>query len=135
MAKKTFLLGKELEVEQEAWGSMAFISRPSTTGAKNIVCIIVELGVSGFHNFHTHPGQEEVIYLLDGTVEQWVEDQKQVLKKGDGVFIGAGVVHASFNIGKKPAKLFVVVSPCKGKAGYKAVDVSSKKPWNALRQA
>ena len=116
------------------WGPMAFISRPSTTGAKDIVCIIVNFEPGGHHNFHYHPGQEEVIYLLEGELEQWVETEHQVLKPGDSVFIGKDAVHASFNISKGTAKLFVVVGPCVGEAGYGAVDVSSQAPWNALRK-
>jgi quercetin dioxygenase-like cupin family protein len=129
-----FLPLKDLEIEMAPWGPMAYISRPSTTGAQDIVCIIVDLGPGGFHNFHFHPGQEEVIHLLQGEVEQWVETEKRVMKPGDSVFIGKEAVHATFNIGSGTAKLFVVVSPCIGEAGYGAVDVSSQVPWNELRQ-
>jgi quercetin dioxygenase-like cupin family protein len=129
-----FLPQNQLEIEMAAWGAMSYISRPSTTGAKDIVCIIVELAPGGFHNFHYHPGQEEVIYVLEGEVEQWIEAEHRVLKPGDSVFLGNSVVHASFNIGASTAKLFVVVSPCVGEAGYGAVDVSGEEPWKGLRK-
>jgi quercetin dioxygenase-like cupin family protein len=129
-----FLPLNELEIEMADWGRMAYISRPSTTGANHIVCIIVDLGPGGAHNFHCHPGQEEVIYLLEGEVEQWLEGEKRVLKPGDSVYIGEGVVHATFNIGSGAAKLFVVVSPCIGEAGYGLVDVSGEEPWNGLKK-
>ena len=29
------------------------------------------------HDFHRHPGQEEVIYVLEGTIEQWLEQEKR----------------------------------------------------------
>lgn len=25
------------------------------------------------HNFHQHPGQEEVIHIIDGSLEQWLD--------------------------------------------------------------
>ena len=50
------------------------------------------------HNFHKHPDQEEVIYVIEGSIEQWLEDKRQELNAGDSVFIPADVVHASFNI-------------------------------------
>ena len=106
---------------------------PSTTKAQDIVCMIVDLGPGGFHNFHYHPGQEEVIYLLKGRVEQWLGEEQRVLRVGDSVFIPKDLVHATFNLGKTTAQLFVVVSPCKGKAGYRAVDVSKKTPWKTKR--
>lgn len=133
--KGKFFKSGQLETTETPWGPMQWISRPSTTKTKDIVVTIVDIGVGGFHNFHFHPGQEEVIYVLEGTVEQWIENEKQVLKKGDSVYIGKDVVHASFNVGKKTAKLFVVLGPSKGKTGYKAVDVSKRPAWKNARPA
>jgi quercetin dioxygenase-like cupin family protein len=48
---------------------------------------------------HTHPG-EEVIYVLEGTLEYQVEDKPPVtLKAGDVLFIPAGTVHSARNPG------------------------------------
>ena len=48
---------------------------------------------------HTHPG-EEVIYVLEGTLEYQVEDKPPVtLKAGDVLFIPAGTIHAAKNVG------------------------------------
>ena len=47
--------------------------------------------------------------------------------------LGAGVVHASFNIGDQPAKLLAILGPCVGEGGYELVDVADQAPWNTLR--
>jgi quercetin dioxygenase-like cupin family protein len=48
---------------------------------------------------HTHPG-EEIIYVLEGTLEYQVEGKPPVtLKAGDVLFIPAGTVHAAKNVG------------------------------------
>jgi quercetin dioxygenase-like cupin family protein len=48
---------------------------------------------------HTHPG-EEIIYVLEGTLEYQIEDKPPVtLKAGDVLFISAGTVHAARNPG------------------------------------
>jgi len=48
---------------------------------------------------HTHPG-EEIIYVLEGTLEYQVEDKPPVtLKAGDVLFIPAGTVHSARNLG------------------------------------
>jgi quercetin dioxygenase-like cupin family protein len=48
---------------------------------------------------HTHPG-EEVIYVLEGTLEYQIEDKPPVtLKAGDVLFIPAGTVHSARNPG------------------------------------
>jgi quercetin dioxygenase-like cupin family protein len=48
---------------------------------------------------HTHPG-EEIIYVLEGTLEYQVEGKPPVtLKAGDVLFIPAGTIHAARNVG------------------------------------
>jgi len=48
---------------------------------------------------HSHPG-EEIIYLLEGTLEYQVEGKAPVtLKPGDVLFIPAGTIHAARNVG------------------------------------
>ena len=48
---------------------------------------------------HTHHG-EEVIYVLQGTLEYQIEDKPPVtLKAGDVLFIPAGTVHSARNPG------------------------------------
>ena len=78
-----FIPAAEAEREQLDWGALAWLSRPQTTGAKDLVVIEVSLSPGGGHNFHKHPEQEEVIYVIDGTVEQWLRDEKRMLSSGD----------------------------------------------------
>jgi quercetin dioxygenase-like cupin family protein len=48
---------------------------------------------------HTHPG-EEIIYVLEGSLEYQVDGQPPVtLKAGDVLFIPAGTIHAAKNVG------------------------------------
>jgi quercetin dioxygenase-like cupin family protein len=48
---------------------------------------------------HTHPG-EEIIYVLEGTLEYQVEGKPPVtLKAGEVLFIPAGTIHAARNTG------------------------------------
>ena len=131
--KGKFILSRDVEQEHLDWGHLGWISRPSTTNAKDITVIEVTLKPGHGHDFHKHPQQEEVIYVMVGQVEQWLEQEKQLLKPGDSIFIGADIVHASFNTGSQPAKLMVVLGPCIGEAGYEVVEVGDQPPWNSLR--
>ncbi|WP_029269924.1 cupin domain-containing protein [Flavobacterium sp. KJJ] len=46
---------------------------------------------------HSHPG-EEIIYVLEGTLEYQIEDQKPiVLTAGEVLFIPAGQIHSAQN--------------------------------------
>ena len=48
---------------------------------------------------HTHPG-EEIIYVLEGSLQYEVEGKPPVtLKAGDVLFIPAGTIHAAKNVG------------------------------------
>src|SRR5262249_50443861 len=49
---------------------------------------------------HTHPG-EEIIYVLEGTLEYSVEGQPlKTLKAGDVLFVPARTIHSARNVGK-----------------------------------
>jgi quercetin dioxygenase-like cupin family protein len=48
---------------------------------------------------HTHPG-EEIIYVLEGTLEYQIEGKPPVtLQAGDVLFIPAGTIHSARNVG------------------------------------
>ncbi|MFZ4662642.1 MAG: cupin domain-containing protein [Caldilineaceae bacterium] len=127
-----FVTAADAPREQLSWGSLAWVSRPAI-GAKDLTVIEVTLNPGGGHNFHKHPDQEEVIYVIDGVVEQWLHDQKRILHPGDSVFIPADVVHASFNTGSAPAKLMAILGPCVGDGGYVSVEVGDQEPWKGMR--
>jgi len=52
---------------------------------------------------HMHPG-EEIIYVIEGTIEYDVEGKPPAtLKAGDVLFIPAGTIHAAKNVGSTNA--------------------------------
>lgn len=64
---------------------------------------------------HSHPG-EEIIYVLEGTLEYQVEGKPPItLKAGEVLFIPAGVIHAAKNIGSDNAKELATYVVEKGK--------------------
>jgi len=86
------------------------------------------------HNFHRHPKMYEILYILKGSAEQWIEDEMQILEVGDSVYIDADVVHATFNAGEGELEFLAILSPPKGwEAG--TLDVSQELPYANYRQA
>lgn len=128
-----FMLSAETSPEVLDWGKLRWMSSPPATGAKDLTVIEVNITPGNGHDFHKHPDQEEVIYVISGEVEQWLEQEKQILGPGDSVFIQADVVHASFNVGDSDARLIAILGPCVGDAGYELVDVAGDSPWKDLR--
>ncbi|MEX1021424.1 MAG: cupin domain-containing protein [Litorilinea sp.] len=129
-----FIAAHQLERDLLEWGEIGWVSRPSTTGAAQLSVLEATFLPGMGHNFHRHPGQEEVIYVIAGQVEQWLEQEHKLLGPGDSVFIGADVVHASFNVGQEAVKLMAILGPCAGEDGYVTVEVGDEAPWNTLRQ-
>jgi quercetin dioxygenase-like cupin family protein len=126
----------EADVEREAldWGGLGWISRPSSTGARQLTVLDVTLEPGFGHDFHKHPEQEEVIVVQSGQIEQWLEREQTILGPGEAVFIPAGTVHASFNTGTQTARLTVSLGPCVGDGGYELVEVAQDEPWRSLRE-
>ena len=128
-----FVSAGEIVADHLDWGELAWISRPSATGSQQITEALVTLAPGFGHNFHRHPRQEEVLYLLAGTLEQWLEGEKRTLAPGDAVFVKRGVVHASFNTGTIDARFLVVLSPSAGDGGYESEEVADESPWKEMR--
>lgn len=129
-----FISATEVKREKPEWGSLAWFSSPAASGAKDLVVLEVTLSPGGGHNFHKHPNQEEVIYVLDGEIRQWIGQEQRSLRQGDSAFIGADVVHASFNVSDRDAKVLAILGPCVGAEGYELVDVAGEEPWASLRK-
>lgn len=58
----------------------------------------------------THPG-EEVLYLLEGTIEFQIGEDTFVMNAGDCVHFNCEHPHMGRNIGRTPARLLMVVTP------------------------
>ena len=129
----TFLSLSEVRREQFDWGVIGWRLVPAH-GADHLVVMDVELQPGGGHDFHRHPGQEEIIIVKEGTIIQFVGEESATLTAGDSVFVPEGTVHASFNEEAQTAFLQVVLSPSLGgETGYGLEDVAGQEPWSSLR--
>lgn len=129
----TFVKLGDVRQEQFDWGVIGWRLVPAH-GAKQLVVMDVELQPGGGHDFHRHPGQEEMIIVKQGQITQYIEQESTTLEPGDSAFVPEGVVHASFNDGEQTAHLQVVISPSLGgETGYGLEDVADSEPWASLR--
>ena len=128
-----FVVASEVQPELLDWGKLRWLSNPPVTGARDLTVIGVTLQPGKGHDFHKHPDQEEVIYVVAGEVEQWVDREKRILGAGDSAFLPAGTVHASFNVGGSDAQIVAILGPCVGEKGYEVVEVAGEAPWRGLR--
>lgn len=127
-----FRLGEEVETQDVGFATLRMMCHPAATGARQLLMVDATFDSGQGHNFHQHPNQEEIIYVLSGRIEQWIDKERRVLGPGDAAFLPAGTVHASFNVGDGEARLLAVFGPCIG-AGFETIDLAEEAPWNALR--
>ncbi len=96
-----------------------------------MVKVVVPEGMG--HDFHRHPNMHEILYILKGRAEQWIEDEMQYLEVGDSIYIDKDVVHGTFNAGKGDLEFLAVLSPPEGwEAG--TLDVSQQEPYASYRK-
>jgi quercetin dioxygenase-like cupin family protein len=118
--------------DEHDWGTFAAVSSPAD-GAERIMTVEAVFYPGKSHDFHRHPNQEEVIVVLAGELEQWIEAERWTIGPGDAVVIPAGVVHASYNVGAEPARIIAILSPCVGEAGYEVEELADEEPWRSMR--
>lgn len=128
-----FIRVGDVRIEEFDWGTIGWRLVPAA-GAEHLVIMDVVLIPGGGHDFHRHPGQEEMIIVKRGTITQYIERDVAELAAGESVFLAAGVVHASFNDSDEPAELQVMIGPSiGGETGYGIEDMSGQEPWRGLR--
>jgi quercetin dioxygenase-like cupin family protein len=67
---------------------------------REVVQVLVELDPGVAFGRHWHPG-EEIVYVVEGSLEYEVDGKPPVILKAGGVlFIPAGTIHAAKNVGR-----------------------------------
>lgn len=128
-----FITSAVAAIEQAPWGRHWWLSRPGLTDARQLTLVRVRMRPGTGHNFHYHPELEEIIYVLDGVAEQWVDRERRRLKAGECALIPAGVVHAIFNASRAPMTFLAILSPAASKGPF-LVDCYNEEPWRSLRK-
>ena len=129
---RRFVTTKTAQVESTPRGMHWWLSRPGLTDTRQLILVRVTMPPGAAHEFHSHPAREEIIYIVDGVAEQWVDREKQSLKAGDCAFIPPDVVHAIYNASKRPMTFLAILSPAEAEGPF-LVDCYDEEPWRSLR--
>src|SRR5262249_39706905 len=120
MAIAVLIVGSGLALHvaraQQAGGKRTDLQRHDlSVPGREVIQVRVDVDPGGIAPRHTHPG-EEIIYVLEGSLEYQVEDKPSVtLKTGDVLFIPAGTIHAVKNVGSGNASELATYVVEKGK--------------------
>ncbi|MCS6851124.1 MAG: cupin domain-containing protein [Gemmataceae bacterium] len=129
---RRFVTAAEMQVEELPWGPHEWLCRPGLVDADQLLLVRVHMPPGQAHRFHRHPEMEEIIYVLEGTAEQWVEQQRRLLGPGDIAHIPKNVVHGTYNVGPTTLRFLAILSPAHIQ-GPALIDVSQEEPWKSLR--
>jgi quercetin dioxygenase-like cupin family protein len=127
-----FVSEREMQVEASPWGPHEWLCRPGLTDANDLLLVRVRMPVGRAHQFHRHPAMEEIIYVVSGTAEQWVDRERRILRAGDSAHIPKDMVHGTYNAGNDELVFLAILSPAKF-SGPALVDVHRDAPWHSLR--
>lgn len=127
-----FVSFDQTEIERLAGKTHHWYIRPGMVQETNLLFVHAQLAPDQAHKFHFHPLMEEILYILAGTAEQWVEREKHLMKPGDSLYLPAGIVHGTYNVGAEQLDFLAVLSPASS-GDPVTVEVSDREPWNSLR--
>jgi oxalate decarboxylase/phosphoglucose isomerase-like protein (cupin superfamily) len=108
---KYFVQPEEVETQVFDWGNLKWLNSPRVTNAQKFSMGVVMLKPGEGHASHSHPGTEEILYVVSGVGKQTVLDKEADLVPGMLVFIPEGAEHSTFNTGWEPLKLIAVYAP------------------------
>lgn len=131
---RRFVTAADMEVETLPWGPHEWLCRPGLTDAKDLLLVRVRMPPGTGHAFHRHPAMEEIIYVISGRAEQWVDRVSRALGPGEVAHIPRDVVHGTYNASDEPLVFLAILSPARFE-GPALVDVSLEEPWASLRPA
>ncbi len=88
-----------MRLEKSQQTASAYFTFVFAVPEREVVQARVELAPGVAFGRHRHPG-EEIVYVLEGSLEYQLESQPPVtLKAGDVLFIPAGTIHTAKNVG------------------------------------
>lgn len=83
----------------------------ANVGAQHMEVLLGTLDKGGGALPHAHPGMEQACYLLEGSAEVEVEDERFAMQPGDTCFFPADSMHVFRVTSDTPVRLLVIYSP------------------------
>ena len=119
-------------MEELPWGPHEWLARAGLTESRLLQLVRVSMPAGKAHRFHRHPAMEELLYVVEGRVEQWVGREKRVLGPGEVAHVPVNEVHGSFNVFEKRVVFLAILSPAVFE-GPALIDMSGEEPWRSLQ--
>jgi len=129
---RRFVTAAEKIDYKSPWALEEWLCRSDIVDNKELMMVRANMEPFGSHPFHTHPTREEIIYVISGRAEQWVNGEKRILGPGEMVLVQKGEVHGTYNPFNERLVFLAILSPAVADEPG-VVDVSGEEPWKSLR--
>lgn len=83
---------------------------PDLSGTLQVLLVRIAPGGSTGDDYYWHPG-EEAGYVMDGSLELWVEEQRFLLEAGDSFRFASQRPHRALNPGEVETRILWVTTP------------------------
>lgn len=115
------------------WTLEEWLCRSDVVPNDELLMVRANMEAGHCHPFHTHPTREEIIYILSGRAEQWINGEHRILGPGEMVLVKKGEIHGTYNPFRERLVFLAILSPANA-AEPGIVDVSTQEPWAGLRE-
>jgi len=133
LAARRFVTAAEKVDFLSPWTLEEWLCRSDVVPNQDLLMVRANMEAGRSHPFHTHPTREEIIYVLSGRAEQWIDAEHRILGPGELVLIPKGEVHGTYNPFRERLVFLAILAPANA-AEPGIVDVSKQEPWVSLRQ-
>jgi len=82
-----------------------------TTGRSQVAVMILAPGEASSDSPSVHPGEDQLLYLIDGEVDAEVSGDRQRLHAGQLAVVPAGTPHRFINTGSTAARTLNIYAP------------------------
>lgn len=91
-----------------------------TAGSEELTWLMSRFaGKTSFHNKHSHPKAEEIMYIARGKGIGGVGDKEALMMEGDSIYVPKGVIHWFYNPYDEPCDMMTLYTrPSLKESGY-----------------
>lgn len=98
------------EVEETDWGRLVWMVSGRQGNSSTMTVGRCHIHPGHANPRHYHPNCDEVLHLLQGTIEHTLADKSVVMNAGDTISIPQGAMHNARNIGSDEAVMVIAFS-------------------------
>jgi quercetin dioxygenase-like cupin family protein len=98
------------ETQLTSWGSLTWLVNSELVEGSELTLGVVTIKPGRSNPTHTHPNCEEIVYVLSGSCEQQIGEERTTLSAGQGVVVPRELEHCSVNTGSDPLVVLVCYS-------------------------